>query len=85
MFYWASRDRLCPMRITWIVDDGIYANFNEPKYVLRRERRRGLRKAPKLSDEKPMSKIEWHRFQHQSAAGKLGEWPVFKWGRRKRT
>lgn len=79
MFCWSSRHRLCPMRIGWLE-----RNYNEPKYELRRMTKRRLRAHTRVG-KRGDSKMDYHRWRHTCAAGKLGEWPVYKFGRRRQS
>lgn len=45
--------------------------------------RPGLRRRPKLSFLRGQSRVE-ERQRHAFAAGRLGEWPVFRYGTRRR-
>lgn len=77
MYAWSSRGRLCPMRMVWF-DRRCYL----PKYELvRMARRRSLRAFVPCYSE---PKVAYHRLLNRSSAGVLGDWPVHKYGRRKK-
>jgi hypothetical protein len=71
---WSSRNRLCPARMVEI--DHSYPRYETVKY-----RRPQLRKMTRLELPQP-SKVEELRWNSDSPPGRLGEWPVFKYGRR---
>jgi hypothetical protein len=71
MYAWSSRDRLCPMRMTWMEH-----NYNEPEYEIVKYHKRRLRRWTKL-DYAREGKIESHKFRIQRFAGRLGEWPLW--------
>jgi hypothetical protein len=79
-YAWASRDRLCPMRMVWPEH-----NYNWPKYELRRLRitYSSLRAGTRLHG-KPGSKIERRREEHRRYVGRLGEQPHWRPDHRKR-
>lgn len=76
-FAWSSRDRLCPMRM--VFDD----IPNYPKYETVKYRRPRLRRT--MLELQQSTRLENCRWVSRSPAGRLGEWPVFKYGRRKRS
>lgn len=73
-YAWSSRHRLAPMRM--VHDGGGYPKYDIVK--MERPRLRGYRKRLR-----PACKLPRLRWKHMVAAGRLGEWPVFKYGRRK--
>lgn len=77
-FAWSSRDRLCPMRMVYD-DIPHYA-----KYEIKKEHRPRLRRWPKLGWH-VSTKLELCRMGSSFPPGRLGEWPVFRYGRRKRS
>jgi hypothetical protein len=74
-YAWSSRSRLTPMRM-------VECDHSYPKYDVIKYRRPRLRR---------MTRLGWHvstklETCHQASeypAGRLGEWPVFKYGKRK--
>lgn len=73
---WSSRDRLCPMRM-------VDCDHGSPKYEMVKYRRPRLRKMTRL-ELPPRSPMDDCRFASTSPPGRLGQWPVFKYGRRVR-
>lgn len=76
-FAWSSRNRLCPVRM-------VDVDYNEPKYEVAKYRRPRLRRLTKL-DCVPYLRLPDRQMAYISPPGRLGEWPVFRYGRRKRS
>ena len=74
---WSARDQLCPMRMVYDVP---HDHLHD---VVKWERRK-LRRRPKLPFlRNALSRVEEARQRHAFAAGRLGEWPVFRYRRRR--
>lgn len=76
-YAWSSRDRLAPMRM-------VPCDQNEPKYEMEkyrmpRARRRHVRLGWHVC---PLLPDRGEALRHPP--GRLGEWPVFKYGKRKK-
>lgn len=74
-YAWSSRDRLAPMRM-------VACDHHYPKYDIIKYRKPSLRKMTKL-EIGPRLRVEECRFASDYPPGRLGEWPVFRYGRRK--
>ena len=77
-YAWASRDRLCPMRM--VSDHG----YHDHLFELRRLEAacKSLRRNTRVPLLRPrMLRFERKRWQHSVAAGRLGEWPRSRFGR----
>ncbi len=79
-YAWASRDRLCPMRM--VSNHGYHWHRFE---IAQEEARRSLRGWLRLkeSTENHEYKFERKRWEHKIAPGRLGEWPIFRYEKRK--
>jgi len=75
-YAWSSRDRLCPMRM-------VPLDWSYPKYETVKYHRPRLRKMTRL-EIGPRLRVQEIPFNSDYPPGRLGEWPVFRYGRRKR-
>ena len=74
-YAWSSRHRLAPMRM--VEDYDCY-----PKYEIVKYRKPRLRRMTKL-DCVPRLKLPDRQIAHMFPPGRLGEWPVFRYGKRR--
>lgn len=73
-YAWCSRSRLTPMRMV-----SEYEHY--PKYDLVKMRRRQLLARTKFLRQEPrLDAIVWKKVE---SPGRLGQWPVFRYGRHK--
>ena len=77
-YSWASRDRLCPMRMVWLD-----YNYGEPIYEIKKLVRPFLRAETRV-DRMSTSRIEFHSWRGARMAGRLGDWPLWRPDHRKR-
>lgn len=71
-FAWASRDRLCPMRMV----DNLGHNYHCFE-IARFKKRRRLRSYSGFL-QAHRGRVEYKRWAHTVAAGRLGEWPRYR-------
>lgn len=74
-YAWCSRHRLAPMRM--VPENGSY-----PKYEIVKMERPRLRAYRKRL--RPARRLPRIQMLHMCAAGRLGQWPVFRYGKRAR-